>query len=525
MKLRLISTITLLLLLTPLAISQALPMTNEDVINLVKAGISQELVIKRIQSSENKFDLSVEGILKLKTEGVPEEIVIAMMTKTAPRIEVDSNPPGPRRIRDEFSTMFQNLKNSVVTVWSEVGHGSGFIIRDDGLIVTNAHVLQSSKWLAVQFDEQTRIPAVLLASSEKEDLAILWADVSLFNGFTVAPLPKSYGDHVEEGERVMAIGSPLNQRKIMTTGIVSKIEERAILSDVNINQGNSGGPLFNSLGEVIGVNTFGDLSFGIGPGVSGIVRIERLEEVLKDALAAKDNVANPASRLLPVEPRDTYPIDTIKDVAIQKKFDSAPYYQNFKKFDITFTTPRLLFRQRTEDEREAKKGREGREKKNQVKGTFDPFQDFYGWKEYVGDYQPLIKIIVRPQVGETAGSLWTRAIFTGLSGVPIGNARLKFKTDFYSMRLFCGTKEIEPILPGKAPISFNEQNAAFNLKDASFMGIYTYPADAINSSCGTVSLHIFSERNIDKPEILVLKPKTVQQISSDFASYLVSKGN
>lgn len=115
-----------------------------------------------------------------------------------------------------------------------------------------------------------------------------------------------------EGERVFTIGSPLSLRKILTTGIVSKVEERAIISDININPGNSGGPLFNSLGHVIGVTTFADRSQRTGSGISGIVRVEQLERTLESARRKLETVPMPPVRLLPVEPRTPYPVDPIK---------------------------------------------------------------------------------------------------------------------------------------------------------------------------------------------------------------------
>src|SRR5205085_1191940 len=123
-----------------------------------------------------------------------------------------------------------------------------------------------------------------LASDSDKDVAVLWARKSALPGTTIAPLAKIDASELlaEEGEKVFTIGSPLNQRKVITTGIVSRVEERAIISDININHGNSGGPLFNSLGEVIGITTFLDTAEN-GPGISGIVRIEQANAVLQQA--------------------------------------------------------------------------------------------------------------------------------------------------------------------------------------------------------------------------------------------------
>jgi hypothetical protein len=113
-------------------------------------------------------------------------------------------------------------------------------------------------------------------------------------------------------KKYFTIGSPLGLKKIITSGIVSKVEARAIISDVNINHGNSGGPLFNSLGEVIGITTF-LVPGGNGPGVTGVVRID--QALPTGASPKKDEGCFPPSaRLLPVEPTDPYPLNSLKEM-------------------------------------------------------------------------------------------------------------------------------------------------------------------------------------------------------------------
>jgi S1-C subfamily serine protease len=148
----------------------------------------------------------------------------------------------PARKVDELTALFQKYQNSVVTVWSEIGHGTGFVVDGTGLIVTNQHVIGPSEFISVQFDPKRKVAAQLLAFSPEKDVAVLWANVSAFPEAIAAPIakPEAGSGTVVEGERVFTIGSPLHQRKILTSGIVSKVETRAIISDLNINHGNSG---------------------------------------------------------------------------------------------------------------------------------------------------------------------------------------------------------------------------------------------------------------------------------------------
>jgi len=109
---------------------------------------------------------------------------------------------------------------------------------------------------------------------------------------------------------VFTIGSPLSLDKIITTGIVSKVDLHTIMSDININSGSSGGPLFNGAGQVIGLTTFGTHGEG-GPGVSGIVRIEEALALLEQNRAKAAGTLPPGA-LLPVEPLIPYPIEGLK---------------------------------------------------------------------------------------------------------------------------------------------------------------------------------------------------------------------
>ena len=161
---------------------------------------------------------------------------------------------------DNLTQVYQKYRKSVVTVLAVYGSakGTGFIIDSSGLILTNQHVVRSSQWIAVQVDETHRLPAELLAADSEKDIAILWINPAKVPDILPVVLLPPGGEPAVEGERVFTIGSPLHQSKVMTTGVVSKVEKRAIISDININHGNSGGPLFNSQGIVIGVTTFGD---------------------------------------------------------------------------------------------------------------------------------------------------------------------------------------------------------------------------------------------------------------------------
>jgi serine protease Do len=140
--------------------------------------------------------------------------------------------------------------------------GSGVIISSDGYIVTNNHVVESTTDLSVVLSDGTELPAKIISTDIFADLAVLKVDGTMP---AVAALGNS--DNLKPGETVIAIGSPLGEfRNTVTVGVVSAtgrsldtgngyFMEDLIQTDAAINQGNSGGPLVNLNGEVVGLNT------------------------------------------------------------------------------------------------------------------------------------------------------------------------------------------------------------------------------------------------------------------------------
>jgi 2-alkenal reductase len=140
--------------------------------------------------------------------------------------------------------------------------GSGVIIDEQGHIVTNNHVVENSRSLEVIFADDTKVPATLIGADAFSDLAVIRVEGSV-------PATAKLGDSatLQPGEPVIAIGSPLGDFKgTVTVGVVSALDRRLelgggltmeglIQTDAAINQGNSGGPLVNALGQVIGINS------------------------------------------------------------------------------------------------------------------------------------------------------------------------------------------------------------------------------------------------------------------------------
>jgi S1-C subfamily serine protease len=352
-------------------------LTNADVIKMLRSGLTATVVEAAIKNSPGNYDTSADALLALKEAGATEAVIVSMLEA---RKQPGNSPVSSRRITDELTWSFKRLEKSVVTVWSETGHGTGFIFDNSGLVMTNQHVIGPSEYVAVQFDEKQKVFARVLASDPEKDIAILWINLDGFPHAVPASLASTSNGEptVIEGERVLTIGSPLNQRKVMTTGVVSKVEPRAIISDVNINPGNSGGPLFNSLGEVVGITTFGDFTKR-GPGISGIVRIEETAGVIARARTSMKGRQAPSAAYLPVEPTESFPLEALKNAALAEDFDTDRYVFGLGDFQVTLMTPPLTYWLETKAIREATKTKNKRnDKDGAVQGTIDVLEGFKG---------------------------------------------------------------------------------------------------------------------------------------------------
>ncbi|HXR10855.1 MAG TPA: trypsin-like peptidase domain-containing protein [Gaiellaceae bacterium] len=141
--------------------------------------------------------------------------------------------------------------------------GSGFVIDKAGHIVTNYHVVQGASRVEVSFSNQEQLPARIVGRDPSTDLAVLQVHAS---SRALTPLTLGDSDLVRVGDSVVAIGNPLGEDRSITAGIVSALERRiyapngapidhAIQTDAALNHGNSGGPLLNARGQVIGVTS------------------------------------------------------------------------------------------------------------------------------------------------------------------------------------------------------------------------------------------------------------------------------
>ncbi|MBC8001830.1 MAG: trypsin-like peptidase domain-containing protein [Opitutaceae bacterium] len=181
-------------------------------------------------------------------------------------------PPPEKSVRE----LVNQLGEAVVQVRTPGGLGSGFILNEDGYLITNFHVIEGETQISVevyhqnngQLDRQSYKQVRIVAMNKFADLALLKIDAE--NGRKFSRVLIGDSDALAVGERVFAVGSPLGLERTVTEGIVSTKTRQMegglyLQTTAQINPGNSGGPLFNLRGEVVGVTNM-KITFGEGLG-------------------------------------------------------------------------------------------------------------------------------------------------------------------------------------------------------------------------------------------------------------------
>ena len=177
------------------------------------------------------------------------------------------------------------------------GAGSGFIVTDDGYILTNNHVVGNANKIKVTLSNGSRYDAEVVGSDAETDLAVIKIDAGRL---PIAVLGDS--DNLEQGDWVLAIGSPFGLQQSLTAGIVSATGRELrdsqynhyIQTDASINPGNSGGPLVNMQGEVVGINTLiltgGPMSqgnIGIGFAIASNTARDVFKKLVRDGSVSR----------------------------------------------------------------------------------------------------------------------------------------------------------------------------------------------------------------------------------------------
>jgi len=173
------------------------------------------------------------------------------------------------------------------------GAGSGFVIDPRGYILTNYHVVAGAQTMEVILGDQSRYPAKFVGADQRNDVALIKIDPK---GKQLTSLTLGDSSTLQVGQKVLAIGDPFGFQSTLTTGVVSALGrtvqtsqttfiDEAIQTDASINRGNSGGPLINTHGEVIGINSAIYTPSGTTAGIGFAIPINSAKLIANDLMS------------------------------------------------------------------------------------------------------------------------------------------------------------------------------------------------------------------------------------------------
>jgi S1-C subfamily serine protease len=210
----------------------------------------------------------VLAILACQSVSAQPQLPAPVSAPVLPVAPIASNAANPATQQDGLVALFENVSPGTVAIITDQGQGSGFVYDVQGDIVTNYHVIEGAKTVEVRFLSGFMAYGTVVGTDLDSDLAIIKVDAPASE---LHPLPLGDSAALKVGQTVVAIGNPFGLNSTKTVGIVSALGRTLdsahqttdgsfftagdiIQTDAAINPGNSGGPLFNSNGEVIGIN-------------------------------------------------------------------------------------------------------------------------------------------------------------------------------------------------------------------------------------------------------------------------------
>ena len=385
----------------------------------------------------------------------------------------------------DTSFVLRQWLDSVVELWTPTAHASGFLVDTAGLIATNQKVVGDATSVEVQLSRSIKVVGSVLEADPQHGIAIVRIDPTVMASIRPVPLgcPRSSAPQVARGQEIFTLAAPLRQEKGWTPGTVSRVDARAIASDLNLATGGAGGPVFTASGDLVGITSLPDERDEPRRGATRIVRIDGLCELVAAAAKKAKDVPAPMATRLPVEPVEPAPVAAFKDAVRRRAGNLKPYQMAASDFDVAFITPVLNYAAQSQSN-----------------------QSFSNWSEYAADIPPVLLVRVTPKRVE---SLWAKvargAAYTQGAALP---AITHLGSGFHQLRLRCGRVDVPPIHPFKLELRVSETEAIYE-------GLYVFDPAALRPECGTVTLTLSSEKEPGKEDVRVVDPKILQQIWRD----------
>ncbi len=262
------------------------------------------------------------SIMALGTVNTLQAITATLPAVTIPTITAPTATPPPTPLPNPLAlidaagldfaerrivSVYERVSPSVVSITTQVmrqdfffnvvpeeGSGSGFVLDKDGHILTNYHVIEGAERIEVAFGDQLSAPADVVGYDARNDVAVLKVNLP---AAALEPVVLGESDNLQVGQWAIAIGNPFGQfGRTLTTGVISALGRTlqgtdgrtisgVIQTDAAINKGNSGGPLLDSSGRVIGINSAIFSPTGTSAGVGFALPVDTIKRMLPDLLS------------------------------------------------------------------------------------------------------------------------------------------------------------------------------------------------------------------------------------------------
>jgi hypothetical protein len=409
--------------------------------------------------------------------------------------------------------LFDDYRSGLFTVYGSQ-RGTGFLADSSGLVVTNAHLLDGADEVRVLVDSNTKVYARRLVIDPAHDLAVLAIPARRCAKCVTLPMYDSSKTTLPAvGDRVLALGSPFNKAGVLSTGIVSNADQQTITSEVSLGYLNTGGPLLNTDGYVVGLNAYRP------PATVGAGRISNsvAAPVLMAALARAHDSLSAAhfkavsDSLLPVVPRDPFPSEPIAAVSgLGATLDLHNYRAEVGPFRVFMMTPQVMAWRETQAQKALADRKRSDPKKAGAWTTVDPIEGWRDWSDYLGDRRAVVVFNVTSD--KTAFPFYEA---DKIQGIDDGN--------FKDMKIYRDGVEVVPVEKVRIPAMLNADQTRAAGKNVAMQGIYVYRVeDFAPRAVGTTATYTISITDAGKaaqPYKIALLPGMVEQMWKDFTAY------
>ena len=426
-------------------------------------------------------------------------------------------PAKPVKRENPERDIFARYKSGVFTVFG-AARGTGFLVDSAGLVVTNAHLVTGAEDIRVQIDSATKVYATPVVTDVDKDIAVLAINMSRCGACAVLPLfDSSKSAAPAAGDRVLALGSPLNRLSVLSIGIISSASASAVMSDAGVNWLNTGGPLVNLDGFVIGLNSTRETQLaladvGAGPRVASSVPAAQVADAVQRARNALPSLAAhaPGDSLLPVLPADPFPKAPIDAVSALADLDLHVYRTGDGPFRVLVMTPQIMaWRQVQADKALADRKQHDPRKAAQWR-RIDPIEGWRDWRDYLDDRRAVVIVNVMPD-----GAAFPFYDADKLRTFDAGN--------FKSMVITRDGVPIVPVEEVRIPAVLNVDEMRASGRQIPMQGIYVYRIrDFAPRAVGTTATYVM--RIVDaaqggKAVSIPVQPAMIEQLWKDFTPY------